>query len=93
MEMLIELPKRKKLRLRNEDDDDLLEQREDYAEDASDDNFNLTYGICDWCDTEHYLVELGFPWDAEICQFCVKNKMKELEKAYNKLRIVTSSSP
>jgi len=87
------MPKRKKLRSRNEDDEDLLELREEHAEEESDDDLSLTYGICDWCDTEHYLIELAYPWDAEVCQFCIKSKIKEFEKIYNKLKIIASSSP
>ncbi len=85
--------KTKKLHTREEDDDELLEQREEYAEDSADDNFSITYGVCDWCDIEHYLVEFDKPYEAELCQFCIKKLIKELELAYNKLKIVSSNSP
>jgi len=87
------MPRRKKLRSRNEDDDDLLESREEHAEDNCTDDFNFTYGICDWCDIEHYLIELDYPYEAEVCQFCIKKRLKEMELIYNKLKIISSSSP
>ena len=87
------MPRRKKLRARNEDDEDLLELREEHAEEECTVDMTISYGICDWCDTEHYLIELAHPWDAEVCQFCISQKLKEFQKIQNKLRIVSSSSP
>lgn len=87
------MPKRKKLRLRNEDDDDLCESREEHAEDESTMDMTFSYGICDWCDIEHYLIDLDKPYEAEVCQFCINKKLKEFERIYNKLRIISSSSP
>jgi hypothetical protein len=87
------MPKRKKLRVRNDEDEDLLEKREEYAEDESTVDMTFSYGICDWCDLEHYLIELAEPYDAEVCQFCINNKLKDFEKICNKLRIISTSSP
>lgn len=87
------MPKRKKLHKRHDDDEDLLEQREEHAEDAHDGIHSFTYGICDWCDIEHYLAELPFPYEAELCQFCIKKKFKEMEYLHNKLLLVASNSP
>jgi len=87
------MPKKKKLKARNEDDEDLLELREEHAEDSSTYDMSFSYGVCDWCDIEHYLIELGSPYEAEVCQFCIKKKLTEFEKIYNKLRLVSSNSP
>ncbi len=87
------MPRKKKLRKRDEEDDDLLETREEHAENNCTDFHTFTYGICDYCDIEHYLIELEKPYEAELCQFCIKKVIKEMELIYNKLKIIAGASP
>jgi hypothetical protein len=87
------MPRNKGLRARNEDDDDLLDKREEHADENSDEKLDVVYGVCDWCDLEHYLASLPAPFDADLCRFCIKKQIKMLEYAHNKLVSVTDSSP